>query len=143
MPAIMFRLGGGDALAPPPQPPATASAAPPASRRSVGINSPNQALVKAINDAQAAAKAQNWAAALEKAKEADAIKDDKPAALNPIIHEMIISYAINARDFAAAMGQLEKIIASGEGNKLQNLKQALSVAIIAKNKEKPTRTPRS
>ncbi len=67
------------------------------------INTKNEALVKAINDAQSAAKAQNWTAALEKAKEADAIKDDKPAALNPIIHQMIISYAINAHDYAAAM----------------------------------------
>ncbi len=32
--------------------------------------------------------------------------------------------------------QLDKNIAAGEGNKLQNLKQALSVAITAKSKEK-------
>jgi hypothetical protein len=108
----------------------------PAPAMAAAINTKNEALVKAINDAQAAAKAQNWAVALQKAKEADAIKDDKPTALNPIIHEMIVSYAINARDFPAAMAQLDKNIASGEGNKLQNLKQALGVAISAKNKEK-------
>jgi hypothetical protein len=100
------------------------------------INTKNEALVKAINDAQAAAKAQNWAVALQKAKEADAIKDDKPASLNPIIHQMIVSYAINARDFGAAMAQLDKNIAAGEGNKNENLKQGLGVAISAKNKEK-------
>jgi len=108
----------------------------PAPAMAAAINTKNEALVKAINDAQSAAKAQNWTIALQKAKEADAIRDDKPAALNPIIHEMIVSYAINARDFATAMAQLDKNIATGEGNKLQNLKQALGVAITAKNKEK-------
>ena len=100
------------------------------------VNTKNEALVKAINDAQAAAKAQNWTVALQKAKEADGIKDDKPASLNQPIHQMIVSYAINARDFPAALAQLDKNIASGEGNKTENLKQALSVAITAKNKEK-------
>ena len=96
----------------------------------------NEALVKAITDAQAAAAGQRWAEALEKAKEADAIKDDKPAALNPQIHKMIVSYALNAKDYPAAMAQLDKNIAAGEGNKLENLKQALGIAIMAKNKEK-------
>src|SRR5579872_3692993 len=100
------------------------------------ITTKNEALVKAIQDAQAAARAQNWTVALQKAKEADAIKDDKPASLNAPIHAMIISAAINAHDYATAMGQLDKEIASGEGNKTQNLKTALSVAITAKNKEK-------
>jgi hypothetical protein len=108
----------------------------PAPAMAAAINTKNEALVKAINDAQAAAKAQNWAVALQKAKEADAIKDDKPASLNPIIHQMIVSYAINARDFGAAMAQLDKNIAAGEGNKNENLKQGLGVAISAKNKEK-------
>jgi hypothetical protein len=108
----------------------------PAPAMAAAINTKNEALVKAINDAQAAAKAQNWAVALQKAKEADGIKDDKPASLNPIIHQMIVSYAINARDFGAAMAQLDKNIAAGEGNKNENLKQGLGVAISAKNKEK-------
>ena len=108
----------------------------PAPAIAAAVTTKNEALVKAINDAQAAGRAQNWTVALEKAKEADAIKDDKPAALNPQIHAMIISYAINARDFTTAMAQLDKNIAAGEGNKLNNLKQALSVAITAKNKEK-------
>jgi TonB family protein len=118
-----------------PQPPATAFAAPPKSQGSVTATR-NEALVKAIKDAQVAAAGQRWTEALEKAKEADAIKDDKPAALNPQIHEMIVSYALNAKDYAAAMTQLDKNIATGEGNKLQNLKQALGIAIMAKNKEK-------
>jgi len=108
----------------------------PAPAMAAAINTKNGALVKAINDAQAAAKAQNWAVALQKAKEADGIKDDKPASLNPIIHQMIVSYAINARDFGAAMAQLDKNIAAGEGNKTENLKQGLGVANSAKNKEK-------
>src|SRR5690349_1850552 len=85
----------------------------------------NEALVKALKDAQAAAAGQRWAEALAKAKEADAIKEDKPASLNPQIHEMIIGYAVNAKDYPAALAQLDKNIAAGEGNKLQNLKTAL------------------
>ncbi len=96
----------------------------------------NEALVKAIQDAQAAGRAGRFADAVAKAKEADAIRDDKPAALNPIIHDMIVNYAIQAKDFPTAMAQIEKNIAAGEGNKTQNLKQALSIAIMAKNKEK-------
>jgi hypothetical protein len=108
----------------------------PASGYAAAISTKNEALVKAINDANAAAKAQNWTVALEKAKEADAIKDDKPASLNPTIHQMIVSFAINAKDYTTAMAQLDKNTAAGEGNKAQNLKQALSIAIMAKSKEK-------
>ena len=96
----------------------------------------NEALVKAIKDAQAAAAAQRWADALAAAKAADAIKEDKPAQLNISIHEMIVSYAANAKDYPAAMAQLDKNIAAGEGNKLQNLKTALAIAITAKDKAK-------
>ena len=106
------------------------------SASAAGLQTKNEALVKAITDMNAAAKAQNWAVALEKAKEADAIKDDKPAALNAPIHAMIISAAINGHEYAAALTELDREIASGEGNKAQNLKQALGVAIMAKNKEK-------
>jgi hypothetical protein len=108
----------------------------PAPAVAAALATKNEALVKAITDAQAAAAGQRWAEALEKAKEADAIKDDKPAALNPQIHKMIVSYALNAKDYPAAMAQLDKNIAAGEGNKLENLKQALGIAIMAKNKEK-------
>jgi len=108
----------------------------PAPAVAAALATKNEALVKPITDAQAAAAGQRWAEALEKAKEADAIKDDKPAALNPQIHKMIVSYALNAKDYPAAMTQLDKNIAAGEGNKLENLKQALGIAIMAKNKEK-------
>lgn len=106
------------------------------SASAAGLQTKNEALVKAITDMNNAARAQNWAVALEKAKEADAIKDDKPAALNAPIHAMIISAAINGHEYAAALTELDREIASGEGNKAQNLKQALGVAIMAKNKEK-------
>jgi TonB family protein len=132
---VAFNLNGGAALSPSPQAPAVAnSQSSPAPAR--GLQTKNEALVKAINDMDAAARAQNWALALEKAKEADAIKDDKPAALNAPIHAMIVTAAINAKDYAAAMAQLDKNIATGKGNRTTNLRQALSIAILAKNKEK-------
>lgn len=96
----------------------------------------NEALVKAIKDAQTAAAAQRWADALAAAKAADAIKEDKPAQLNLDIHKMIVSFAVNARDYATAMAQLDKNIAAGEGSKLENLKTALAISITAKDKAK-------
>jgi hypothetical protein len=108
----------------------------PASAADAKFATKNEALVKAIQDAQAAGRAGRYAEAVAKAKEADAIRDDKPAALNPIIHEMIVNYAIQGKDFPTALAQIEKNIAAGEGNKTQNLKQALSISIMAKNKEK-------
>src|SRR5215469_5364560 len=110
--------------------PTTASAA------AGGLQTKNEALVKAINDMNAAARAQNWTEALQKAKEADAIKDDKPTALNAPIHEMIVTAAINAKDYATAMAQIDKNIAAKEGDRTKSLEQALGVAIVAKNKEK-------
>ena len=108
----------------------------PASAAAAKFATKNEALVKAIQEAQAAGNAGRFAEAVAKAKEADAIRDDKPAALNPIIHDMIVNYAIQAKDFPTALAQIEKNIAAGEGNKTQNLKQALSISIMAKNKEK-------
>lgn len=102
----------------------------------VGLESRNEALVNAITAANAAYNAGRFAEALAKAKEADAIKDGKPAELNPKIHDMIIAAALGAKDYDTAMAQYEKNIQAGEGNRVENLKRAISVAIMAKNKEK-------
>jgi hypothetical protein len=96
----------------------------------------NKALVDAINGAQADFKAGRFAEALAKAKEADAIREDKPAALNPLIHGMIVKYAIEAKDYASALAQIDKNIAANEGNKTENIKQALSVSFVMKNNTK-------
>lgn len=102
----------------------------------VGLESRNEALVNAITAANDAYNAGRFAEALAKAKEADAIKDGKPAELNPKIHDMIIAAALGAKDYDTAMAQYEKNIQAGEGNRVENLKRAISVAIMAKNKEK-------
>ena len=96
----------------------------------------NKALVDALNGAQADYKAGRFAEALAKAKVADGIREDKPAALNPIIHGMIVKYAIEAKDYAAALAQIDKNIAANEGNKTENLKQAMSISFVAKNNAK-------
>jgi tetratricopeptide (TPR) repeat protein len=96
----------------------------------------NKALADAVKTAQDDYKAGRFAEALAKAKEADGIREGKPAALNPILHGMIIDYAIKAKDFPSALAQIEKNIAANEGNKNENLKQALSVANMMNNKAK-------
>jgi len=49
---------------------------------------------------------------------------------------MIVAYAVQAKDYAAALAQLDKMIAANEGNKAQNLKQALNISIQMNNKPK-------
>src|SRR5258706_9550262 len=101
------------------------------------INSPadNKPLADAVIGAQADFKAGRFAEALAKAKTADGMSG-KPAELTRIIHGMIISYAISAKDYPAALAQIDKNIAANEGNKTENLKQALSVANQMQNKAK-------
>jgi tetratricopeptide (TPR) repeat protein len=101
----------------------------------ITIENKDKALADAINGAQADAKAGRYADALTKAKAADALPG-KPAALVPQIHQMIVAYAIQAKDYAAALAQIDKMIAANEGNKAQNLKQALSVSIQMNSKAK-------
>src|SRR5205085_971363 len=103
------------------------------------VISRNAALVEALKGAQAAGKAGRFAEALAKAKDADAIQHDKPAALNPVIHNMIIRFAIAAKDYATAMSQIEANIASGEGNNIETLKQAVSVARLLNDEPRTKR----
>lgn len=133
--AITYNLVDGAARSTSPQAPAVATEQS-GTTPTRGLQSKNEALVKVINDMNAAARAQNWTLALEKAQEADAIKNDKPAALNAPIHAMIVTAAINAHDYAAALEQLDKEIASGEGNREEKLRQALGVAMMARDTEK-------
>src|SRR6185295_1626246 len=58
----------------------------------------NKALVDAVKGAQTEAKAGRYTEALAKAKEADAIQG-KPAELTRQIHQMVVAYAIEAKDY--------------------------------------------
>jgi tetratricopeptide (TPR) repeat protein len=107
----------------------------PAHAAQAGITLEDKELVEAINGAQADAKAGRFAEALAKAKAADA-RPGKPAALVPQIHKMVVAYAVSAKDFATALAEIDKMIAANEGNKTENLKQALSVANTMQNKAK-------
>jgi tetratricopeptide (TPR) repeat protein len=95
----------------------------------------DKALFQAYTEAQAADRAKDYKEALAKAKEADAMSG-KPAQLVPIIHEMIVNYAIQAKDYNTALGEIDKMIAAGEGNKLQLTRQALSISVQTGNKAK-------
>jgi hypothetical protein len=92
----------------------------------------NKALVEAVNGAQADAKAGKYADALAKAKVADAIQG-KPAQLTGQIHQMIVAYAVQAKDYNSALTQVEKMIAAGEGNKTELLGQAFAISMQAGN----------
>ena len=95
----------------------------------------NKALVEAVNGAQADAKAGKYAEALEKAKAADAIQG-KPAQLTRQIHQMIVAYALQAKNYNEALAMLDKMIASGEGDKNKNLTDALGISLQIRNQER-------
>jgi len=95
----------------------------------------NKALADAITGAQNDAKAGRYADALAKAKQADAIQG-KPAELTRAVHQMIVSYAISAKDYNAALTEIDKMIAGNEGNKTELLGQAFSISLQAGNQQK-------
>lgn len=95
----------------------------------------NKALADAITGAQNDAKAGRYTEALAKAKQADAIQG-KPADLTRAVHQMIVSYAISAKDYATALAEIDKMIAGNEGNKTELLGQAFSISLQAGNQQK-------
>jgi TonB family protein len=103
--------------------------------RGVKLADENKPLVNAVIGAQADFKAGRYAEALTKAKAADAMSG-KPPELTRIIHGMIVAYAVNAKDYVTALAQIDKNIAADEGNKNENLKQALSIATLMNDQTK-------
>jgi len=95
----------------------------------------NKALVDAVNGAQADAKAGRFAEALVKAKQADAIQG-KPAQLTAQIQQMIIAYAVSAKNYNEALAQIDKMVGANQGNKSELLGQAFSIAMQAGNQQR-------
>ncbi len=95
----------------------------------------NKALAAAIKGAQADAKAGHFAEALAKAKTADAISA-KPAQLTRQVHEMIVAYAIKARDYSSALTELDKMIAANEGDRNKNMSNALAISLQSGNQQR-------
>ncbi len=95
----------------------------------------NKALADAVSGAQNAAKAGNYAEAIAKAKEADAIQG-KPPQLGPLLHGMIVSWAQSAKNYPEALAMIDRMIASKEGNRDDLLAQGWSIATQAGNTAK-------
>ncbi len=95
----------------------------------------NRALVEAVQGAQADDKAGRFADALAKAKAADAIQG-KPAQLTAQIQQMIIAYAVKAKNYNEALAQIDKMVGANQGNKSELLGQAFSIAMQAGNTQR-------
>lgn len=95
----------------------------------------NRALVEAVQGAQADDKAGRFAEALAKAKAADAIQG-KPAQLTAQIQQMIIAYAVKAKNYNEALAQIDKMVGANQGNKSELLGQAFSIAMQAGNAQR-------
>jgi hypothetical protein len=95
----------------------------------------NKALADAVNAAQSAAKAGNYAEAIAKAKEADAFQG-KPPQLGPLLHQQIIAWAQQSKNYNEALAMIDKMIASKEGNRDELLAQGWSIATAANNTAK-------
>jgi hypothetical protein len=80
----------------------------------------DKALADTISAALKAASARNYVEAIAQARAAERI-ENKPPHLGPVLRTMIINYAIWAKDYQTAIGELEKKIAAGEGNAQENL----------------------
>jgi hypothetical protein len=76
----------------------------------------DKALADAINAAQNAAKAGNFAEAIARAREADGFPN-KPPALGPILHGQIYGWALESKDYTTAIAVLDLMLAAGEGNR--------------------------
>jgi hypothetical protein len=124
--ALMLGAAVGAAMSLGPSTPAYSAAA---------IKIENKALADAINGAQADAKAGRYADALAKAKTADGIAG-KPASLTLQVHQMIVAYAIQAKNYNDALAQLDKMIAANEGDKNKNLSDALSISLQTNNQQR-------
>jgi len=110
--------------------PANAAAAP-----TFKIPADNKPLADAVTGAMNDAKGGRYAEAIARAKQADAMPG-KPQGLAPALHQMIVGWAIQAKDYNAALEQIDKMIAANEGNKGENIKQALAISATAKNTAK-------
>ncbi len=110
--------------------PAYAAAAP-----AFKLDNKDKALYDAVTGAQADARAGRYPEAIAKAKQADGLPN-KPAGLSPALHQMILGWAVQAKDYNGALDQVEKMIAANEGNKTENLKQALAISFMTKNQAK-------
>jgi len=95
----------------------------------------NKALADAVNASQQAAKAGNYAEAIAKAKEADAIQG-KPPQLGPLLHAQIVSWAQASKNYNEALAMIDKMIASKEGKQEDLLAQGWSIATQAGNTAK-------
>jgi hypothetical protein len=95
----------------------------------------NKALADAVTASQNAAKAGNYAQALAKAKEADAIQG-KPPQLTILLHQQIVSYAQQAKNYPEALAMIDKMLAAKEGNRDELLSQGWGIATQAGNTAK-------
>ena len=95
----------------------------------------NKALADAVNAAQQAAKAGNFAEAIAKAKEADAFQG-KPPQLGPLLHQQIIAWAQQSKNYNEALAMIDKMLASKEGKRDDLLAQGWSISTQAGNTQK-------
>ena len=99
------------------------------------IPADNKPLADAFSAALADAKAGRYPEAIAKAKQADAMPG-KPAGMALQLHQLIYAWAVQGKDYNAALDQLDKMIAANEGNKAENIKNALAISFTAKNAAK-------
>jgi hypothetical protein len=95
----------------------------------------NKALADAVNAAQNAAKAGNYAEAIAKAKEADAFQG-KPPQLGPLLHAQIVAWAQASKNYPEAIAMIDKMLASKEGKREELLAQGWSIATASGNAAK-------
>ena len=88
-----------------------------------------------LEEAQALANGGQWAAALEKVREADAAPN-KNAEESAAVNQLMAYYATQARNYNVALTAYDRMIAAGQGNRTQNLRTAMRIALNARNSQR-------
>src|SRR5205823_6640477 len=78
--------------------------------------------------------------ALAKAKTADGFPG-RPPELAPIIHQMIVAYAVAAKDYSSALAELDEMAAAGEGNQEFIGRQRAQLKLFLSRRESPAPPP--
>lgn len=95
----------------------------------------NQAVGRAMKDAQDAARAHRWQEAIAKAREAESVPG-KSGAESAIINQFIAYAAMQAGDRALALSTYDRMIAAGQIDRTTGLKTAMQLALSMGNAAK-------
>jgi tetratricopeptide (TPR) repeat protein len=105
---------------------------------SAQITITSEALAEPVTEAQEAAAANNFTAAIAAMRRAAQV-EGITAAERSFIQQSILAYMVSARQYQNALTQVESMLANGQGNRNQNLESALRLSLNVGDQAKAER----